>query len=63
MSEERKRSRAKWLNWLPAPLRPLAVLVAYQGAHYATAALQPADCFYVRAPAIVTSPSTVTCVR
>jgi hypothetical protein len=38
MSDEPKRSRGKWLNW-PAAACAIAVMAAYQGAHYATAAI------------------------
>jgi hypothetical protein len=37
MSDEpKKRSRGKWPNW-PAYVCAIAVIAAYQGAHYATA--------------------------
>jgi hypothetical protein len=36
MSDEPKKPPGKWFNW-PAALGILAVIAAYQGAHYATA--------------------------
>jgi len=49
MRDESKKSHGQVVSWGPVTLFTLgAVLVAYEGAHYATAAVQPADCFYLR---------------
>jgi hypothetical protein len=54
MSDEPQEPDAKRLNWVPASLLTFALLVAYQGAHYATSAsiLEGLSCCPIRAHTI-----------